>query len=181
MKDKHRKILIIFFSAVFIFGFVLGSLIQKNDRVNKVISNFSLNLINIRTGGDALRIFLSSLLVNLAVLFLILAFNRSRICIVFNTFVLLINGIGKGAIVSNIVYMYGTYGLVVSTVILLPGMVTATCAAILLAAQSVGFGTSRTNQVCFKQRFYTLLIYIILIFFSAGLDVSFAKLYKALM
>ncbi len=178
MNSKSNKLCIAIYVIAFVSGFVFGSLIQRNDDVRQLITQYAVVCINHRLNADGTSLFLSSFLANIVFLILILFINSFRIGPFLNFFLVLFYGLGKGALISNLVCDSGVYGLCHSAIILFPGMILASGTILFL---SVFCFKDIKSQKGILYKLKLIASFIFMLIFSAGLDVTSAELYKTFL
>ncbi len=171
------KVRFFVFSFIFILGFVFGSFFQRYEQVDSAINEYVYTIIAERVSGDAVSVFINSFLVNFIFLVVICIFYFSHIGIFFNLLLFLCLGIGKGALITNLICNSGIYGLGFSALTLLPGLITSVGAFLLFSAYAVDFSKLKYS---FKKKICSVAVCLFWILFSAGLDVTSAEIYKVL-
>ena len=180
-KNAARVIRLILFAAVFTAGFVAGSLVQRNDSIRNVIADYASDVVSLRIDGDALTVFIESAVSYLSVLLALILFGNGRLGTFLNCIVILWMGMGKGALLSSLAGDSGSHGILFSVLVLLPGMIAAVCAVLMFASRTRSCSDShRQNIRSFGRNAAAVLMYFFVLIFSAGLDVTFAEIYKAI-
>ncbi len=177
-KDNVRRCFwLFFFSVVFIAGFIAGAIIQNSERINGIISDHASDVVLLRLENNAVSIFADTVVSYLILTVSVCLIGLSKSGVLLNVCLILCMGMGKGALISNLVCDSGSRGLGFSVFALLPGMITAVCSVLIFAS---GISSLSNTQQHFRQILKMLLICIFTVVFSAGLDVTFAKLYKVI-
>lgn len=179
---SRRSLWLILFLLIFAVGFTVGAAVQKGERINTAITGYAENTVNVRISGDAAAVFLDSLISYLIVLITVCFLGINKSGAFLNAVFILFFGLGKGALISNLVCDSGIHGLSFSVFVLLPGMTAVTSAVLLLASLSADlcFAKNKKQTKLGKQRLSALFIYTFITIFSAGLDAVFSVLYKVL-
>ena len=174
---KHK-----FKSAIFTFaiisGFVSGCLVNFNNRIFSYIPDFSDELMARKTACNLLSLFFDSFLSNLIYFLLIYFFSFFKIGFLFIFLLLIIYGFENGILISCVFSSHCIDDLLFIVISVLPGVIFFACSLIYSASGRIcskGVNTCRLSEV--KKS----LIYIFLIIFTAGLDVTFTALYKLLL
>ncbi len=182
INNKRRYGIWIFvFAFLFSVGFAAGGFVQKSDRISGTIATYTFNLVDSRLSHEALAIFTDSVLPYFVILVVICFFAVTRAGLLLNSCIVLCLGLGDGALVSAIACDSGFSGMGFSLIVLLPGMIASGCAIIMLAARLTELSSDGDRRLwfCRKQGLASLFIYIFVIIFSGGLDVTFSVIYKA--
>ncbi len=179
IEKKRRSLWLFIFALIFVVGFTTGAIVQKNERINTAITNFTFDAVKARSSGDVTDIFLDSLFAYSAAVFIVCFFGINRTGTFLNVVFVFFLGLGKGALASNLVCDSGLHGLGFFAIVFLPGMTAATSALLLSASVSAVLCFEKEKIKLGRKRIFALLIYIFISIFSAGLDAVFSALYKA--
>ncbi len=180
MVDKNFKLRIILFTFVFAAGFVIGSFFQNNDSIRTIITEYSGSIIRTRINADAVTVFLDSFTFNLCFILFICIFSISQVGVLLNLFAVLCYGICCGALISNPACDSGIHGMGISVLILIPGFIISALALLILSSSLVSTAGNK-SALRLKNKLSALMTCLFLVVFSAGLDVTSAVIYKALL
>lgn len=180
IEKNRRSFWLVVFALIFAVGFAVGGAVQKGERINATITDYTLNAVESRLSGDAASVFLDSLLAYSVSVVIVCFLGINKSGTLLNVIFVFFLGLGKGALASNLACDSGIRGLGFFALVFLPGMTAATCALLLSASLSAVLCFEKEKIKHGRKRISALFIYIFITAFSAGLDAVFSVMYKAL-